>query len=231
MEKYDILKFFEDLKFDELNHKYSVEGKEISKSVSAICSDYGKKADFDFIAGLKDRKLNVPKGTHKQLWEHERKFSATLGHKVHHFGELYPFYTDLTPRDGYEQAIVNFWGELPDNIKPVIMELRMYHKTHMYAGTADIILQDVNTGKYIIADYKTNKDLYKNYKNQKLLKPFDEFLDTPYSKYQIQLNLYRILFEQTGYEVDDCFIVHLKPDGEYIPLEVEDMTSLLKDYE
>ena len=83
------------------------------------------------------------------------------------------------------------------------------------AGTADIILYNKQTNKFIIADYKTNKDLFKNFKGKKLKAPFNNLLDSPFDKYNIQLSMYQILFELTGYEVENRFIIWLKPDAEY----------------
>ena len=69
-------------------------------------------------------------------------------------------------------AIMKFWGDLPPHVIPIIMEAKMYHKEQLYAGTADGILYNTLTGKYIIIDYKTNIDLFKNYKGQKDVRTF-----------------------------------------------------------
>ena len=58
---------------------------------------------------------------------------------------------------------MKFWRDLPTYIIPVFTELQMYHLKKMYAGTADIILFNTKTEKYIIADYKTTKDLFKKF--------------------------------------------------------------------
>ena len=104
----------------------------------------------------------------------------------------------------------------------------MFHKKHLYAGTADTILYNTLTNKFIITDYKTNEDLFKQYKTQKLLGRFSLFADTPFNKYQIQLSYYKLLFEQTQYEVEAMKIVWVKPDGTYELFNVQDFSQYLK---
>ena len=96
------------------------------------------------------------------------------------------------------------------------------------AGTADIILYNTKTNKFIIADYKTNIDLFKNYKGKKMLIPFQDKLDMPFSKYELQLSFYQNLFEQCGYEVEDRKIIWLREDGTFEVYKTEDLTEKLK---
>ena len=69
--------------------------------------------------------------------------------------------------------------------------------------------------KRLIPTHNTNKDLFKNFKGKKLKAPFNNLLDSPFDKYNIQLSMYQILFELTGYEVENRFIIWLKPNAEY----------------
>ena len=68
----------------------------------------------------------------------------------------------------------------------------------MFGGTADIILYNTKTNKYIIADYKTNEDLFKNFKGKKLNGVFSKHLENGYNKYQIQFSLV-LLFSHKPY--------------------------------
>ena len=127
----------------------------------------------------------------------------------------------------FEEAIVNFWNDLPSTVIPVVMELQMYHKEYMFAGTADILLYNTVTNTFIIGDYKTNKDLFKNYKGKTLLSPFKNLLDNPYNKYQLQLSFYQLLLEQTGFKVSSRKLIWLKPDGTYLLYNTDDYTDIL----
>ncbi len=77
--------------------------------------------------------------------------------------------------------------------------------------------------KRLIPTHNTNKDLFKNFKGKKLKAPFNNLLDNPFGKYNIQLSMYQILFELTGYEVEDRFIIWLKPNSEYEIFYTQDL--------
>ena len=103
----------------------------------------------------------------------------------------------------------------------------MYSNSLGIAGTSDMVFYNTRTDKFKILDFKTNTDLFKNYKGKKMLKPFDNLLDNPYNKYQLQLSLYQILFEQTGYEIESRALVWIKPNGTYEVYKTEDYTKQL----
>ena len=132
-------------------------------------------------------------------------------------------------RHGFEEAIVNFWNDLHSTVIPLVIELQMFHKEYMFAGTADILLYNTVTNTFIIGDYKTNKDLFKNYKGKTLLSPFKNLLDSPYNKYQLQLSFYQLLLEQTGFKVSSRKLIWLKPDGTYLLYNTDDYTDILKE--
>lgn len=230
MEKDKILSFFNKLEFDEGQHLYTVNGNKINSSVSKIIKNFVKPFDTEGISlgvaiktGRKQEEIIAE-------WEAAGKEACDKGTRVHLFGELYPFDRTLKPSDKFEEAIKKFWDDMPSHIVPVIMELRMYHKQYLFAGTGDILLYNTLTGQYIIGDYKTNKDLFKNFKGQKMLSLFDDLLDMPLNHYQLQLSFYQILFEQIGLKVESRKIIWVKPTGEYEMYDTTDYTEILKDY-
>lgn len=227
--KIKILEFFKDLEFNEKEHKYFVKGKELPTSVSGIIKLYTKPFDRERISLRVATKRGVPQEQILQEWDSKQKRACKKGTEVHLFGELYPFNRHLKPRNQYETAIVQFWNDVPSHIVPVIMEVQMYHKEYMFAGTADILLYNTLTGKYILGDYKTNEDLFKNFMRQKMLAPFGYMFDSPFSKYQLQLSLYQILLEQTGIEVEGRKLIWLRPTAEYEMYDMDDMTGILRE--
>nr|DAK47305.1 MAG TPA: Exonuclease V [Caudoviricetes sp.] len=70
-------------------------------------------------------------------------------------------------------------------------------------------------GKNFCVTHNTNQDLFKNYKGKRLLTPFDDLEDNPFNKYQLQLSLYQILFEQTGFKIENRALIWVKEDGTY----------------
>ena len=234
--KIQILEYFKGLEFEENLHKYTFNSKSINISVSGLIKNYYKPFDsYSISLKIANRDKRFQKDILKE-WEDDATRGINIGNKAHLFGEVYPFNRNLDPKDKYEEAIVKFWNDLPDNIIPVIMELRMFHKEFMFAGTADILLYNTVTGMFIIGDYKTNKDLFKNfkgpdnnYKGQKMLGYFSDILDTPFAHYNIQLSYYQILFEQTGLKVSSRKLIWLLPDGTYKMYDLDDYTSVLKE--
>lgn len=228
VEKENIQRFFDKLSFEEDSHQYAVEGKSLKISVSGLIKSYVEYVNYDKIAKNIDRKLSLPVGSTQRRWKYKSSVACALGNKGHYFGELYAFHRNIEPTDKFEEAAKKFWDELPDHIIPVFTELQMYHLKHLFGGTADIILFNTITKKFIIADYKTNEDLFKNFKGKKLKAPFEDLLENAFNKYQLQFSFYQILFEQTGYEVEKRVLIWLRPDGTYQTYFTDDYTDRLR---
>lgn len=226
--KESLLSFFRGLTFNEEEHKYSINGNNIKKSVSVLIKDFCIPFDKEKISKIKSERENISQQELLDSWKKEADDSIVRGKQAHLFGEIYAFNRTLRPQSMFDVAIMKFWNDLPKYVIPIVTELQMYHKKKLYAGTADIILYNTKTNKFIIGDYKTNKDLFKNFKGQKLQDRFSNFLDTPFNKYQLQLSYYQILLEQAGVEISNRKIIWLKPDGNYEIYNTQDLTQYLK---
>lgn len=231
--KTKILEYFKQLEFNAVEHKYQLGGRVLS-SVSSVIKKYTAPFDADKIAGFVAKKRGITKEEVLAEWEAKKNAACDRGNAAHAFGEEFAinpiqYDSEFAPvyNNGLEQAILRFWDNIPDHIEPFLFELKMYSEDLGIAGTADIILYNTLTGKFIICDYKTNEDLFKNYKKKKLLKPFNDLLDMPYSKYELQLSMYQILFEQCGFEVESRRIIWLQDDGTYKSYKTQDLTSRL----
>lgn len=233
--KLDILKFFEGITMNEEEHRYYYEGKTFNYSVSGVIKNFYIPFNAKEVSERKSRETGVPAEKYREEWDNKRDNACHNGHERHKFGEVYPFNRHLKPRTKQEEAIVKFWNDLPDYIVPVMTEVMMWHKKFLFAGTADILLYNLQTGEYIIADYKTNEDLFKNYKGKenkwqgkRMIRSFSHLLDHPYSHYEIQLSLYQILLEQVpGIKVSSRKIIWLGNDGEYKMYSTTDYTDVL----
>lgn len=242
-QKSKILSYFKKLQFNEQEHKYSVQGKELNYSVSGIIKKFHepfkreeisseKAKEYALIKELGCLQLGLPSSQTQvlEVWDTKKDAACKKGTNIHLFGEVYPFNRKLKPSNKFEEAIVKFWNDLPDFIVPVIMELQMYHKKYMFAGTADILLYNKNTGEYIIGDYKTNEDLF-NVFNKKIMKNgFSDLHVNNFNKYQLQLSFYQILFEQLGLKVSSRKLIWLRPTGEYEMYDTENYTNRLNNY-
>ena len=222
--------FFKGLEFEELSHRYSLNSKPFSVSVSGIIKNfvapfdkYGKSLLIAQREGCTQREI-------LDKWDDKNKRACELGTRVHSFAEHYAFNRSIEPTNGFEKAVVKLYNTLPSHIVPVIAELRMYHKKYEFAGTCDKLFLNTQTNNFILPDYKTNENLFKNFGGQRLLGCFSDLLDNNFNKYQIQLSLYQLLFEQTGLKVEERRIIHLLPDGDFIAYKTEDYTDRLQYY-
>lgn len=60
--------------------------------------------------------------------------------------------------------------------------------------------------------------------------PFDHLLENDFNKYQIQLSLYQLMFEQTGIKISSRKLIWVKADGNFEVHETDDYTETLKEY-
>ena len=228
-----VKEYFAELDFNAKAHEYKYKGRQLS-SVSSYIKKYVEPFDAHRIAGYVAKSREISREEVLQEWEDLKNEACDKGNRVHDFGEnhanaLMNGDKELKcPTDKYEEAVVNFWDSLPEHIIPFINELKMFSEWLGIAGTADIILYNTKTKKFIIGDYKTNKDLFKNYKGKEMFQPYDNMLDMPMSKYTIQLSFYQYLFEQTGFKVEKRALVWLLPDGTFKVYETEDLIEKIK---
>lgn len=222
--------YFKGLEFSRPEHRYYVNGEPLRESVSAVVKRFYKPFEGEKIA----KRISVIKGVPpEQLlrdWKQICDEACERGTLTHAFAEEYFDGRRVKTDTGLEESVVNFWGSIPDYMQPAFSELQMYHRKHLFAGTSDLILRDKRNDSFTIVDYKSNKDLFKNYQGQTMLGMFENYLDTPYNRYSIQLGLYQLLFEQTGFRVNGRKLVWLQEHGEYEVHDTEDVSKKLNQW-
>jgi hypothetical protein len=217
---------FAQIQFDATTHTYTLHGHKPTP-VSKVVERYYEQFDADGNAMRMAQGDRQKANALKEKWKQISSDACDLGHRVHDFGEKYFYNKALEPSNGYEHAITLWWKQLPKWIVPVLAETRVNYK-YIFSGTFDILLYDLQRKGLIIADYKTNKDLFKNFKNKRMLPPFDFLLDSPFNHYAVQLSLYQLPLEELGLNIIDRWIIHLKPEGQFIKHDLIDYTKHLK---
>lgn len=218
---------FSDLRFEEVGHRYSVQNDDLTP-VSDVIKNFYEPFNSKEQSELFAKRHGGKAEDIAAAWKLNGDNACDIGRTTHKFGEDYFYDKTLKPNTLLEQAIVEFWNDLPDSIIPVLPERTMYSKKYRYAGTCDILFYDKFTKGLIIADYKTNLNIFKNYKGKKMLAPFDHLLDSPINHYQLQLSMYQIPLEDIGISVTERWIVWLKRDGTYERYETIDYTKELR---
>lgn len=232
------------LKFFEKGHIYKVKGDDRPiKSVSTHLKHFYEDFPSDIIAP----KYAVSRGFEVQdvldAWKGEGDIANTHGTRVHLVGEDYVkwkfFKQGKRPSVFCKQSLatLNFINDLPDYLIPVALELQMFSPEHYFSGTADGILLNTRTNKFIIYDFKSNKALEDSEKPYlKLIDRKHKLRQDNFGKYTLQLNLYQLLLEEAGFEVQGRIIVWLNEDKEnkklyrtYKAIDVrEELTAFLK---
>ena len=85
-------------------------------------------------------------------------------------------------------------------------------------------------GEIGLVTHNTNKDLKNDFnrsRSNRLLDPFQDFIDEPLSLYSIQLSLYQLGLEQLGLPIIDRNLIWLKEDGTYEKIGTPDLTGRL----
>ena len=86
-------------------------------------------------------------------------------------------------------------------------------------------------GENLLVTHNTNKDLKNDFNrmnSNRLLEPFQDFIDEPLSIYSIQLSLYQLGLEQLGLPIIDRNLIWLKDDGTYEKIKTPDLTDRLR---
>lgn len=219
-----IRNYFSDIDFQEENHTYTWRNRPIKESVSSVIKNFCEPFQAETVA-LQMCSQNKQLATKLVgQWKDTAAQACHKGTDIHLFAEQYFYNKNIKPKTVYEAAIIKFYNWLPQHILPVFSELKMVHQKFLFAGTADIVLYNTRNNTYVIADWKTNKDLDKNYKEKKLLSPFQDLLDSPYNKYQLQLSMYQLMLEQCNLKVSERVLLWLKDNGTIDVRPTRDLT-------
>lgn len=254
-----ILEKFKDLEFIEKTHQYFLPQQDGSKIELSSVSHTIHQFEEPFDTEKQAEKYAIKHGGTKEYWMDVWKYNSlkatTLGTQVHMFAECmsyvknkithmipdefkYRYISDknwLIPIHPKEEAAKKFWDEFPENLWWVLSETKVY--TTKYAGTFDLLgyykhpTDDSKSGLCIL-DWKTNRELTKDYSrnfNKMLLYPLQDLYAEPLGLYTGQLSAYQIPLEDMGLKVIARRLIHLKDDGNYELIPVENKTKELRE--
>lgn len=215
--------YFSDLHFDEETHSYTLNGKDakltsVTKFVSTFKQPFETYQVSSFVAkaAAKKGKPSDP-AYYRKIWKARGRVAAEIGTAFHLFIEQMPTLDE--PSNNYERAGVKWFEDcIKDKEEIVAQELRMYHGS--LAGTLDLLTKN-DKDEYTLHDFKTNASLTKSY--SKMLSHFADFDDNALNMYSIQLSLYAyMLKERCNIDVKNLLIVHIKEDGTYDVVPIND---------
>lgn len=227
MNRYNLQSYFTQLRFNEEQHKYTVDGKELT-SVTTYVKKFIKPFDVFMMShrvanSRKNRGLGLTAEYFRKYWKFKGEMARSIGNITHFFAESMPHFTE--PSSPLEKAVIAFYEDIIKD-KEVIeaKELMCYYKG--LSGTVDLITSD-DKG-LIIRDYKTSKDLNRSY--GKMLAPFNSLKDSQLNQYSLQLLLYAYIIEKvTGNKAYKLEIVKLSDDGYEISQINEEVRTIFNE--
>ena len=241
-----ILEKFSDIVFIEEGHRYIVDGKEYIP-VSNIIKEFERPVDWDKKAEMYALRNRRRKEDVQKEWRLNNLKSTISGTRTHLFGESYTNlmcgrpelislqnmpqyvgeYNTLIPTYPKEEAIVRFYDDLEENLRPVGAEFKLSTKyiegARPICGTCDLLLYDSKSDECVICDWKTNKSLTKDYSRTygiMMTGCMSGYYDEPLSHYILQFNIYQRMLESAGIRVKERILVWLKDDGTYERISV-----------
>lgn len=139
---------------------------------------------------------------------------------------------------GYGESLFNGWGmQAPDLKKATFVEelykeltgkyvlakteLLLYSTTLRMAGQVDLLMRNADSSQYHILDYKflkeplEKKSFYNKFtrKYKMMGGPFNRLMDTNFSHYSIQMEIYRYLMGALGKKVVSKQLMVVTPEG------------------
>ena len=231
--KEDVRDAFKDIEFIDWNHTYlHIPSQKYLPSVSKKYKQFEIPFDSS-IARFIAPKMGLSEDQLKAQWKEKGRISAERGTRIHKFAENWYFDNSLQPSCDGERGVMEFFKDHPNYIV-IDQEIILFNELYKFAGTMDLLVYDLDTEDFLVLDWKTNDDLFKNYKKQKLLEPFNDYLQNPLNLYKIQLNLYDMCLEEKGFEISKRIIIWLKEceltNKKYQLFEAEDLKPKLKEH-
>ena len=203
------------LEFDPVSHTYTKDGVSLTSVTTFISTLFKKFNPAVTIAGMK-RSPNWPQSKYygmtdediKTMWTRDGELASRLGTELHAWIEDY-YLTGNTNHESVEFLQFLEFAKEAALVAP-LNEYRVYSTTCRLAGTVDCISQNAD-GTVDVYDWKRCKDMNTSY-GYSVHPMLSHIPSSNFWKYSIQLNLYRILIEESGKTVRDMYIVCFHPE-------------------
>uniref|UniRef100_A0A6C0DZX2 AAA+ ATPase domain-containing protein n=1 Tax=viral metagenome TaxID=1070528 RepID=A0A6C0DZX2_9ZZZZ len=222
------------IKFQDIGHKYWIDGNDNDLiSCTTFIKKFFKEFDFDSIIKniIKSEKYNDPTYKYhnmsyediKKEWDKNSNESTDLGTKLHL--SIEHFYNEIKVEN--KSIEYNYFLKFYEDHKHLEIyrtEWLIFSDILRISGSIDGVFIN-HDGSLSLCDWKRSKEIdYKGYNDKKALYPIEHLPDCNYSKYSLQLNLYRMILETFyDFKVKEMFLIVMHPNNDnYIKIEVSD---------
>lgn len=227
---------FKDIEFNQQYHTYTYRGKRLT-SVTKKANSLKPPFDREGLSKKAAQERGVSVETVLAEWDANRDAAFARGNKVHSWiadhleGNTVPFadpFLSLNEKLPEMTAFEKLWEYLKSLVSVQKVEYVIGDSELGIAGTLDALLLNKHSDDYHIWDWKTGKAFSTENRFAKLLYPFDDLDDSDLSNYSIQISLYRLILKRNidaDYQLGDCYIAHLDPQGNYYLHRAIDLTE------
>ena len=226
---------FNNIKFHDKEHKYYLNGKQMS-SVTKLIGKYKQPFDSDYWSEKKAKERGILKEEILKEWKYKADFSTQKGSAFHAFAESYLF-NKVFPFPEQEMVEVlgsvenmfecraavktiielfkKFYSDSYGKLIPVRAELVVGDSELGLCGMVDQLFWNEKSGELEIWDWKTNKEIKEKNKWQQFKSPLSHLDVCELNTYSLQLSLYKHIIEKnTNLKLGSSYIVWLNENND-----------------
>lgn len=220
--------------FDKSRHAYSTKLSPYLRSITKVI--YSQFPEFD---KMKISQKMENKGQYKgktareirEMWAVNGKEAREAGTLLHEQIEKY-YNGQEVDADDPDFALDQFveWDTAHENWDPFRTEWQIFDDDLKIAGTIDAVFKD-ETGQVVIVDWKRCKEIKKSNRfDSASTGGLEHIPDCNFSKYSMQLNLYKLMLEKNyDLSVSRMIIVNFHPNqSTYREVEAMDLKNELQ---
>ncbi len=223
------------IEFNEKYHTYMVENQKLI-SVTQLISKFFPVFNTEKVSKSCAKKWDVSQDDLKAKWKKIADDANFLGNNVHNLAEALLNETDLPeitiPRNiKFSFQMMKILVKLLKRYDFLETEKIVFSTEMSIAGSIDVLFKKGNI--ILILDWKTGKKIETENKfNSYAFKPIATMPDNNFSKYSLQLNIYRHIMERENYFPGCKFvqsIVHItENDYKMYPVKNIDVEKMIK---
>lgn len=241
-QKFNTYNFIED------THSYYYNGDRVRYSVTQFLSRFSEEFDSEGVSKRYAEKHGLTQEEVLEQWKRKGEISSTAGTIIHSFMENakrgktfnvdYSLADKLGIRDEVEERVnillpqaKAFHQDTLNRLYPIQLEYTVGIKDYI-AGNIDLLCWNERAQEFQIWDYKNVKslDVKPGPFSKKCFYPFDDYMDTNFMHYSMQLYTYKEILERgLGIKIGGCYLVQFNYAKKDANFEVYPCTNVQKE--
>jgi hypothetical protein len=232
---------FSKIVYDDRQHSYAINGKPLI-SATTLINYVVPEFDKETVSQRSAQKRGISQAEILREWEQSGEIARDKGTRLHQYvedvmaGRFDPVLASVNWRFPEMDAFDEAWKAMRSNLKAKVarQEWTIGDEELGVAGRLDttLALQPPSLEPFFsVWDWKTGKMDVEN-RFAFMLPPFQDYEDSKFNRYSVQLSLYRLILERNkpSMKLGDSYILHLRDDGSYHLHRAHDFREILTDW-